>query len=215
MEVVGNYEKDGFALIRGLIPQEVAMAFMSGLKADFGDAPINLSNPREYPAVLRRPAFEFDGHTYKPMNYFLWALTPVMTQLVGREVLPTYDYFRVYREGDVCLVHSDRPESEHSLSLTLDYSDGEIWDLEIGHQRIDALHPLAEDFGTQPFSSLSMNVGDAALYQGHHYAHGRMKPNPNSWSAHLFLNFVDRDGPNHATAFDRRPVLKKVNFSFA
>jgi hypothetical protein len=214
MEIVGDYEKNGFALVRGLVPAEVALAFMNGLKAEFGDRPIQLSTPAEYPAVLRRRAFEFDGHTYKPMNYFLWALTPTVSRLVGREVLPTYDYFRVYREGDVCRVHSDRPESEHSLSLTLDYSDGNVWDLQIGHKRIDTLYPLSDDFGDQGYTSLSMGVGDAALYQGHHYAHGRMTPNTNGWSAHLFLNFVDREGPNRERAFDNKPVLEKVNFTF-
>ena len=40
-----------------------------------------------------------------------------------------------------------------------------------------------------------MEVGDAVLYQGVNYAHGRITPNPNAWSAHLFLHFVDRNGP--------------------
>ena len=32
-----------------------------------------------------------------------------------------------------------------------------------------------------------MEVGDAVLYQASHYPHGRIRPNPNAWSAHLFL----------------------------
>ncbi len=214
MEVVGDYRKNGFALVRELIPPDVARAFMNGLKAEFGDSAIRLSSPREFPAILQRPAFEFDGNAYKPMNYFLWALTPTISQLVGKDLLPTYDYFRIYRQGDICRVHSDRPESEHSVSLTLDYSDEKIWELQIGHQRIESLYPLSEDFGSQEYSAFGMNIGDAVLYQGHHYAHGRMTPNPNGWSAHLFLNFVDRDGPKRDRAFDNGEAFKKVDFTF-
>jgi hypothetical protein len=39
-------------------------------------------------------------------------------------------------------------------------------------------------------------------------------PNPNSWSAHLFLHWVDRDGPHAAHAFDGAGAPPRVNFSF-
>ena len=42
----------------------------------------------------------------------------------------------------------------------------------------------------------------AVLYRGVQHRHGRIKPNPNRWSAHLFLHWVDRDGPHAAQAFD-------------
>ena len=60
-----------------------------------------------------------------------------------------------------------------------------------------------------------MEVGDAVLYQGVHHRHGRMSPNPNGWSAHLFLHWVDRDGPHRAHAFDGNAAPAEVNFSFA
>jgi hypothetical protein len=149
------------------------------------------------------------------MLYFLWGLTPIVSNLVGRELLPTYDYFRIYRQGDVCLVHSDRPSCEHSLSLTLDYSDGKVWDLQVAQYENDTLHPLGDDFGDKPYSSIGMEVGDAVLYQGVNHGHGRIHPNPNAWSAHLFLHFVDREGPHREHAFDGHLNPEKVDFSFA
>ena len=213
MQVEGDYHKNGYAHLRGLIPAEVAHAFMSGLKQDMGPAPIPVSQiPTD--AVLKRPAFEIYGHNYKPMTYFLWALTPTVSKLVGKDLLPTYDYFRIYREGDVCLVHSDRPSCEHSLSLTLDYSDGEVWDLEIARDRIETVQAIEEDFGSNGYSSVGMQIGDAVLYQGVHYRHGRTTPNPNGWSAHLVLHWVDRDGPYRNHAFDGQPHAERVNFKF-
>ena len=127
--------------------------------------------------------------------------------------MPTYSYFRIYRQSDICRVHSDRPSSEHGLSLTLAYSDDKTWELQVGRERTETLYPLAEDFGTMDYASIAMEVGDAVLYQASHYAHGRITPNPNAWSAHLFMFWVDRDGAYRNHAFDETP-LEKVDFTF-
>jgi hypothetical protein len=214
VELTGDYHKDGYAHVRGLIPQEVARAYMIKLKEATGGQPLPVNRPQEYPAVLARPAFDVAGSVFQPMNFFLWGLTPIIGELLGREVLPSYNYFRIYRQGDVCRIHSDRPASQHGLSLTLDYSDGEVWDLQVGKKRTETLYPLADDFGSDEYASIGMQVGDAVLYQASHYPHGRMTPNPNGWSAHLFLFFVDRDGPYRDHAFDGAIADKKVNFSF-
>jgi hypothetical protein len=214
MEVVGRYQEDGFALLRGLVPAEVTLAFLQGLKQDMGSGAIPLSRVDHHPNLLKRAAFEIYGHHYKPMLYFLWALTPVVSGIIGRELLPTYDYFRLYRERDVCRVHFDRVSCEHSLSLTLDYSDGVPWGLQLGQTRQEPSARVDEDFGDEPFTSLAMNVGDAVLYQGVHHRHGRTRPNPNAWSAHLFLHWVDREGPYRDHAFDGQVRPAPVDFSF-
>jgi hypothetical protein len=215
MKVIGNYHEDGYAHLQGLIPAEVAQAFLGGLKQDMGPEPIPLSRVQNHPNLLRRAAFEVYGHHYKPMLFFLWGLSPIVSNIVGRELLPTYDYFRVYREGDVCRVHSDRYSCEHSLSLTLDYSDGEPWDLQIGKEHVEPSSRVEEDFGSEPYGSVAMGVGDAVLYQGVNHRHGRMTPNPNGWSAHLFLHWVDRDGPHRQHAFDGNANPAQVNFTFS
>ena len=215
MEVVGDYRADGYALVRGLIGTEVAQAFLAGLQADMGGGPIPLSRVTQHVNLLRRPAFEVYGHFYKPMLTFLWGLTPVISGIVGRELLPTYDYFRLYREGDVCRVHFDRLSCEHSLSLTLAYSDGRPWNLELGRTRQEPSARVEEDFGEEPFSSLAMEPGDAVLYQGVHHRHGRVSANPNRWSAHLFLHWVDADGPYRDQAFDGQVRPAPVDFRFA
>lgn len=215
MEVVGNYQEDGYALLRGLIPAEVAREFLHGLKEDLGSGALPVSQIEHYPNLLSRAAFEIYGHHYKPMLYFLWGLTPVMSQVAGRALLPTYDYFRIYREGDVCRVHSDRYSCEHSLSLTLDYSDGVPWDLEMEKAPSTPSARVEPDFGGENYASISMEVGDAVIYRGVEHRHGRTRPNPNGWSAHLFLHWVDRDGPHFAHAFDGRAHRTPVDFSFA
>jgi hypothetical protein len=214
MDISGDYSNFGYLHVRELIPPEVARAMMTGIRDDLGPDPIALSGVTAHGAELKRPAFQFYGNDYRPMSFFLWALTPIVSTLVGRDLLPTYDYFRLYREGDICRVHADRPSCEHSVSLTLDYSDGAIWDLQVAQDRTPRAQPLADDFGSAAFSSVTMGIGDAVIYQGVHHRHGRITPNPNAWSAHLFLHFVEREGPYADHAFDKRVDLKPVNFSF-
>jgi hypothetical protein len=215
MKLVGDYHRNGYALIEGLVPPEVTRAILLSLQATIGAGAIPLSRVDQYPTLLKRAAFEIYGHHHDPLLFFLWGLTPIVSQLLGRDLLPTYDYFRVYREGDVCRVHSDRYACEHSLSLTLDYSDGVPWDLEIGKTRRQPTSSVEDSFGTEPFASVPMQIGDAVLYQGVHHRHARTTPNPNGWSAHLFLHWVDKDGPYGDHAFDKQLNPTRVAFTFS
>src|SRR3954468_837495 len=166
MKVVGSYHEYGYAHLEGLVSAEVAEAFLQGLKQDMGPGAIPLSRVSEHVNLLNRPAFEAYGNFYKPMLFFLWGLTPIVSQIVGRDLLPTYDYLRVYRAGDVCKVHCDRQSCEHSLSLTLAYSDGRPWPLEIGHLNQAPSSRVEDDFGDEAHKAVPMKVGDAVLYQG-------------------------------------------------
>src|SRR5205085_10090853 len=166
MRVVGDYDRNGYALVEQLIAPQTASALVAMVKKDVGPNALPLSKVQEFPSLLTRPAFEIYGHFYPPMQTFLWGLTPVVSQLIGRDLLPTYDYLRIYREGDVCRVHHDRLSCEHSLSLTLDYSDGVPWSLEVEQAHSEPSAQVEQDFGTGTFASLEMNVGDAVLYRG-------------------------------------------------
>jgi hypothetical protein len=139
-----------------------------------------------------------------------------MEKVTGRKLVPTYDYFRLYRHGDLCRVHRDREACEHSLSLTLAYSDGNAWPLELGREGLKGPDDvIAPDFGPEPLSSLTMEVGDAVAYRGVEHRHGRTTPNPNAWSAHLFLHWVDPEGPHADRAFDGKGRPQPVEFTFA
>ena len=160
--------------------------------------------------MVRPQGIENYAYQYAPMLTFLWGLTPRVAQAVGRELLPTYAYFRAYRQGDVCRVHSDRPACEHSLSLTITYGSDQVWALSVATERSDAPSPVVEnDFGGQPYGSVAMHPGDGVLYQGTHHRHERLEPNPNSWSAHLFLHWVEKNGQYKEHAFDR-PAMERA-----
>ncbi len=215
MRVTGSYEQHGYALVEGLVPPEVCHAFLNQLNADLARSGAALDQMKKSSNLLRRDAVELYGYHYPPMLGLLWGLTPIVAEIARRDLLPTYSYFRIYREGDICRVHSDRYSCEHSVSLTLDYSDGVPWALEMATRPSEPSARVEEDFGGEGHSALVMHSGDAVLYDGVHRRHGRVTPNPNAWSAHLFLHWVERRGAYAEYAFDRNAEsARPANFSF-
>jgi len=196
------YRRDGYVLLKDLFSPIVLQTFRSRIQQD-----LNFHGSRTFVrgnSLLNKPAIEVYSLEYPPIAAFLWGLTPRVTQVADRELIPSYAYFRIYQKGDVCRVHSDRQACEHSLSLTVELGDNIPWALSIEKRHLD--QPLAAidpDFGDEPYSEIPMSAGDAVMYRGVNHRHGRLEPNPNSWSAHMFLHWVDASGPYADHAFDR------------
>lgn len=209
MRVVGNYREDGYAHIERLLAPEVTAALLDQYWRDLLDGKVP---PRfEQGPLLSKPAMELHGSRSPAVTTFLWGLTPTMSELTGCDLLPAYAFFRLYQSGDTLRVHKDRQACEHSLSLTLGYSDDRSWPFEVGHCEALADQEPADDFGDEPFSSIAMLPGDAILYRGPRRRHGRLSANPNKWSAHLFLHWVDRDGPASNRAFEGWPSRSETS----
>lgn len=212
-DIRSNYETRGFAHLRSFISPQVARGFIARLKADLSRQGLTFEKLEKEQPLLSRAAAEMYGYHYAPMATFHWGMTPAVEAFIKRPLFPTYAYFRIYRAGDICRVHGDRPACEHSISLTLDYSDGIVWPLEIATTPINSPYERADEAFRldEQAIGLPMEPGDAVLYRGVHYHHGRTIPNPNSWSAHLFLHWVERDGPHADSAFDGNFPPDRIN----
>lgn len=212
MQLQGDYARDGYALVRRLCAPEMCNALLQQLQADMLSQGA-VRRLMRHPNLLQREAVEIYGFHYPPLLSFLWGLTPSIATALGMDLLPSYSYFRIYREGDVCRVHSDRYACEVSLSLTLDYSDGVPWPLELAGVASEPSALVEEGFGDQPYQAIAMEPGDGVLYQGVNRRHGRITPNPNAWSAHLFCHWVRRGGGYADHAFDgQASMTRPVNF---
>ncbi|MDG1417556.1 MAG: hypothetical protein P8J78_10605 [Maricaulis sp.] len=217
-----SFENNGWALAHQLFPAEVAQAVLHGFQRELG-------NTREsYKGIWAKGPFTdnfcFESYAYNNAYHgaILWTLTPYMQAMSGKELLPTTSYFRVYRKGDVCKLHMDRPAAEYAISLTLGYSDGINWPLWVSEDSFEAREDRDSQAAHIPDDSqfgmlrVPMEPGDAVIYDGVQRLHGRNDPNPNRWSAHLFFDFVDRNGPYAKEAFDNRTdhVLRESDFIF-
>lgn len=211
MRVTGDYSTDDYVLVEELVAPEICTALCEQLEIGIQSAGRTLQSFAQTQPLTRRATVEITGHQSRLLLAFLWGMTPIVNELTGADLLPSFDYFRIYPKGDICRVHSDRPSCEHSLSLTLAYSDGKPWDLQIGTRPVEDPKSLHDDFGDEPFSSIAMQPGDAVLYRGVKRRHGRIEPNPNGWSAHLFLQWVERGGAQMAHAFDAELLKERAS----
>ena len=200
-----QYAASGYVLLKDLFPPKLLAHFRGRLQID-----LNLMGSRDFVKscnLLTKPSIEVYSMEYPPMAGLLWGLTPRAAQVAGCELMPSYAYFRIYQQGDVCRVHSDREACEHSMSLTVELGENIPWALSVEKRRLDRpITSVDMDFGAEDFVELPMNAGDAVMYRGVNHRHGRLEPNPNSWSAHLFLHWVDANGPYASHAFDRAKI---------
>jgi hypothetical protein len=205
-----EYDASGYIALPRLFAPVILEQFYADMSADLTRSGQSIGRFSTRGPLLSKDAIEIYAHHYTPMLSFLWGLTPRVSQVAGCELLPTYAYFRLYQKGDICRVHSDRPACEHSLSLTLLCSDKVPWSLSVSTESDASPRPIVEDdFASQPYGTVSMLSGDAVMYKGVHHRHGRLDANPNAWSAHLFMHWVDAAGPYRDQAFDR-PTIEQA-----
>ena len=209
------YQDNGCTLLPSLMAPDIAANFTHELQkvVKAVGAPL-LAAPR----VGEKPAYEIYGYKWWPMASYHFGLTPIMEALTGDKLNPTYAFFRSYQQGDICRIHADRAACQHSLSLTLAYSDDAPWALSVEQAPLDDAQYFkagqAADYGGNSHSNFPMLPGDAVLYKGIEHRHGRLAPNPNRWSAHMFLHWVSANGPYSAESYDGRTLPQDGEFVF-
>ena len=179
---------------------EIADAFVRTLWNDLQAGRLSVRTHKEN--LLRKNAIEVHGSNYAPLLALHWGLTPLASRILDTELLPSLIFFRIYFAGDICRIHDDRSASQVNLSLTLATGGQQPWALCVGTRYPAGPERPADDFGDEAYERYPMGTGDALLYLGAKRRHGRPEPNPNRWSAHVFLSWVEREGPHRDEAFE-------------
>jgi hypothetical protein len=215
-----HYRAKGWAPLKKLLPIEVADAQLYMMQKELGGDFESYRGDYIKTFLTDKKAFECYSFDYSPMQSLQWGLTPFISTVVGKDLLPSHCYFRVYRQGDICHAHSDAHDCEHAMSLTLGYSNDMLWAFHISDKFYDAEKeaPAKSLREGEPikFHAVELSVGEAVLYNGINYIHGRLHPNPNRWAAQIFFHWVDRHGKYGKHAFDGRAaeVVRRANFVF-
>lgn len=126
-------------------------------------------------------------------SILLWSQEKI-EDATGLVLLPTYSYYRVYRNGHSLAPHKDRPSCEISATVCFEFlynKEGYSW-------------PIKMD-GTD----YTMNPGDAIIYRGCELEHSReaMDAGENAFHVQAFLHYVDANGPYSEYQFDQRQSL--------
>jgi hypothetical protein len=121
---------------------------------------------------------------------------PAIESITGLQLIPTYAYCRIYKQGDVLNVHKDRPACEISATMTLGYDLSEI-----RRKNPEYLWPIIVEG-----KSFVCEPGEILLYHGCELRHWR-EAFEGYYQAQLFMHYVDGNGPFTSEKYDTRPAL--------
>ena len=146
------------------------------------------------------------------METLLMKVLPTMQQETGLQLIPTYSYARIYKQGDILKRHKDRPSCEISTTIHL---GGHPWPIYIdgtgANNVIDEKKGLVKP-GAPAGTKVLVEVGDMLVYSGCELEHWR-EPLEGNTCAQVFLHYNHVNGPfAEKNRFDKRPMLGVPNF---
>lgn len=118
---------------------------------------------------------------------------PIVQEACGKELLPTYSYSRIYQSGEELEPHTDRPECEISVTVSVAYKGdpNSIW-----------MH-----YGNHPPMEYNLKPGSAVVYKGCEARHWRYPLKDDQLVVQFMLHYVDKNGPHADRVFDGRGSL--------
>ena len=147
------------------------------------------------------------------METLLMKVLPIMQQETGLNLIPTYSYARLYKNGDILHRHKDRPSCEISTTINLggdpwpifinpDPNAGYTYGPVVGVHRVQKYEPT-QDKGNK----VLLEVGDMLVYTGCDLEHWR-EPFDGNICGQVFLHYNHVNGPfAEKNKFDGRPML--------
>jgi len=141
------------------------------------------------------------------METLLMKVLPKMQQETGLNLIPTYSYARIYKNGDELKRHKDRPSCEISTTVNL---GGEPWPIFIDDTGTDNVIDEYKNImkpDAPKGTKVLLDVGDMLVYSGCELEHWR-EPFEGNTCGQVFLHYNHVDGPfAEKNKFDRRPML--------
>jgi len=131
--------------------------------------------------------------------------TEKLSELTGKDLIPTYSYHRLYTQGTELKRHKDRPSCEISTTLCIGYDNSNVdaskypdwdWPMYVG--------PKDGEKGTDGMP-IHMKPGDMLIYRGDVVEHWR-EPLWGNNHAQVFLHYNEKDG-QYNIPYDGRPLL--------
>jgi hypothetical protein len=114
-------------------------------------------------------------------------------RIVGKNLIPQYTYARIYKNGSDLKIHSDRPECQYSVTLSLGGDYEKPWPIWI------------KDYAGN-MNEVPLDEGDMVVYHGTELEHWRERFEGNM-QYQLFMHYVDSEGEFKDRIFDGRPNL--------
>ncbi len=125
---------------------------------------------------------------YRVFDKVLALCHPKVQELVGEEIIPSFNYCRVYKKNNTLPRHTDRPACEISFTVTLDYEISPwLFYAEVDGKEIE----------------MNLGRGDICLYEGCTIPHWRNPMTHQNWQTQGFFHYVRKNGHYANHAYDR------------
>lgn len=179
-----HFEKHGCVLVKNFIDEQtiaiVSQYFENKIKR--GEWVENNSEPTSRLSYYADPLIEV----------LLKQSKEAVEDAVGKELLPTYSYSRIYQPGEKLYPHVDRPACEVSVTVNV-ATKGEF-------------SPIYTQYGQNDPEKHVLNPGDAVIYMGCDVMHWRQPLSEGQLNVQFMLHYVDKNGPNAGQEKDKRPA---------
>ena len=137
----------------------------------------------------------------------LMKVLPKMKKETGLELVPTYSYARLYKQGDELKRHKDRPSCEISTTLNLGGDPWPIFIDETGSNNVIDEYKNIHKPNAPKGTSIDLDVGDMLIYEGCDFEHWR-EPFQGQNCGQVFLHYNNVNGPQKdINVFDKRSKL--------
>jgi hypothetical protein len=115
---------------------------------------------------------------------FLLYFKSIYSEIIGKELVPTYSFTRKYVRGNYLGVHSDRPSCQYSITINIGASSNKPWPF------------FCQKIGTDQISKLNTPLFVPIFYKGEEVLHWREELDKD-YSIHMFLHYVDKNDKNY------------------
>ncbi|NCG35756.1 MAG: hypothetical protein GWO78_07210 [Dehalococcoidales bacterium] len=181
-----NFKKNNFVVINNFIDETIINSHYMYMLDLYKNNKLQVDRNQVKGSLCNRNDIVFDT--------LLSKMRPLISEVVDKELWPTYAFCRLYREGQELKKHKDRQSCEYSVTLTLGCSSDKLWPIYLGNK-----------------NKISLNIGEALIYKGRQIEHWRKKLKGNHY-IQLFLHYVDSDGPYKEFVFDKREGLNSLDY---
>jgi hypothetical protein len=180
----GDFERRGYARVHGLMPREVLdIAFRYFLSY--------VAVPGYYDGDIRFRAL--DRYADALGEAMIPTVQARLESVIGRALLPTSSFVRIYTTESILKKHVDRNACEYSATMT------------VGYRNAEGLWPIFVESENENIA-VELDVGDAMVYKGMAIPHWREALPRGIW-CQLFFHFVAADGPFSTHVYDGREHL--------
>ena len=141
------------------------------------------------------------------METLLMKVLPIMKRETDLDLIPTYSYARIYKQGDILKRHKDRPSCEISTTIHLGGTKWPIFIDPTGSNNVVDEYKNIHKPNAPLGNKVLLDVGDMLVYSGCKLEHWR-EPLKENICSQVFLHYNHIDGPfANKNKFDGRPIL--------